>query len=435
MGMWKESGIVKNRKWKILLAVEVLLLIVGISGLFRPGGITAGTEQTDILLTEGIPLKAGVYEAKIYYEAESDGGNRFGVTGEELYFRGLLSNSVTLFSDQQEAVCQFYLTEDVSRLKVYVEEMEKLKLRGVEITSSAAGSRIFIFLVLLFSLLINTVMMVYLYHRKNPFDKAGQAVLTGVPLIVLCASLPLLVDYIIEAPGIIGNLAAIERVSRKPLECADYGNVFLLLPAAFRKIGFSMNAAYRLYVLAVNVLTAEAAYLCVRKGFGNRLTGLLGCALYTLNPWRISCIYERADVGVYTAVSFAPVVIYGLYQLFGKRREGKGYGLLLTVIGVVGMGTAHAVIPDRFFGLVMAAGILVTLGGCILVHWLMMRGKQKLRKACLGTLLGVSLLISAYQTNQILMLGHPLWVYSMWDMENADTRGLDALPAQTYGMK
>lgn len=427
--MWKESGIIKNTRCRLVFGVELLLLVIGMAGLFGPDGIVAGKDSTALLLGEGIPLKAGVYEAKLFYQAEGDGTHSFGVEAEDAYFRGLLSNSVTLFADSGEAVCQFYLKEGVEHLKICVEGQEdSLEIRGVEITASPAGSRAFIFLALFFSLLINAMMMVYLYHRRQPFDRTAQAVMAGLLLVVLCASLPLTVDYIIEVEGIAGLLAAIERVSRNPMELVELENIFFIAPAALRRVGFSMSLTYRLYVFIVNILTAVTAYACFRRIFRDRLGGLALSVLYSLNPLRIACIYKRAALGEYTIMIVIPLLAYGAYRLCRAGKPGGGKGDAAPQKRNDESKADKSKADESKEDESKAADESKAderSGG---------NRKRIMQLACVIAI-ALCFLGATYQTNEILVSGRPLWVYSMSDMENAQLRGLEYLPGQTYGIE
>ena len=53
--------LIANKKIRILLCVELLLIAFGIAGLFRGSRLAVGTEDTEQLLGEGVSLPAGVY--------------------------------------------------------------------------------------------------------------------------------------------------------------------------------------------------------------------------------------------------------------------------------------------------------------------------------------------------------------------------------------
>ena len=103
----KIAEFLKNRRIRILLCVQFLLILIGVVGLFGPKGIVADKGETERLLTDGISLGPGVYTARIYYEMDEDAGSFFSVTAEGALFKGLLSNEVPLYKGAGKRECQF----------------------------------------------------------------------------------------------------------------------------------------------------------------------------------------------------------------------------------------------------------------------------------------------------------------------------------------
>lgn len=392
--MWKESGILKNRIWLAVFLLEALLLTVGIAGLFRPAGVVSGTDQTQLLLTEGIALRPGVYRAVLRYEAHKDMACRFGVKGEsELPFKSLRTNSVLLFADEHEAVCEFYLTASCKELTAYVEEPEEgcVQIGGIEILDTGGGSRILIFWVLVLSGLINSLGMVYCYQKKHPWAAEKQAVFAGLLLLIGIASLPLTVDYLVNGDSLCGNLTAVEAVGRNFGAIGSPKDLCLLLPALFRKLGLSMNVSYRLFLWVVNAATVAAVYGCVRRWLSDRVAALCITAVYVLNPYRLKGVYEQGNVAVSVGLVLLPLL---------------GWLLCLAAEGMRKKGSVQKTMPV---------------------------GRKT--RIFLGVLAVCFALMGTYTTNRILLDGHPMWVYSMADMEQAHVRGLSWLLEETYGME
>lgn len=66
--------------------------------------------------------------------------------------------------------------------------------------------------------------------------------------------------------------------------------------------------------MAINILTAMIAYFCAKDYSKSRHIGFFGAILYTLAPYRLTCVFVRGAVGEYTAMAFIPLVFYGLYN-------------------------------------------------------------------------------------------------------------------------
>lgn len=387
--MWK-SKVWENKKFRLLVLLEIILLAVGIAGLI-PGNRVVEDESTmEIILTGGeyleeqggwyidggygyngtfltaVPgrLRPGVYELRIVLEANDNEVSSFGIESVSGEFYGLLSNRVSVYGGAGEQTCQFYVlgTAEEARITVNYSGMQPLLVKSIELVHTNAGSRIFIFLVLAVSALVNTLFMLYCYMGSYPAALEKKLVWFGIPALAVLASLPLFVDYMIIGADAIfhwmriealaqsisqGNIPA--RIEALWLYGHGYANsifycdTLLTIPALLRLIGFDMNVAYGIYVFAVNLATALIAYFCFKGCFKSRYIGMFGSMLYTLAPYRIYNIYNRSAVGEYTAMTFLPLLIYGFYLIFTGDIEEKKYKRywLLPVLGFSGIIQSH----------------------------------------------------------------------------------------------
>ncbi len=363
--MLRESEFFKNKKCWILLCAELLLLAIGIAGLFGEKGIIAGTDKTQMLMQEGISLSPGVYTARIYYETEGNGANVFGVKPDEASVDSIRSNSVTLWDGMGAQECQFYVLDEVDNLKIYIEENggQPLTVLGVELEAGVQGSCMWIFMVLLGSLAANTVAVIWLYQKKHPLTVRQQAALFAVPGAALLSCIPLLVDYTIVGADLGFHLMRIEALSENIMAFSNasrvehywlaghgyansffYADTFLVFPALLRMIGFDLTTSYNFYVAAVNIATAWVSYVAFKKCFDRTETGVFGSVVYTLSPYRLYNIYNRCAVGEYTAMIFLPLLAWGFYKIFTENIEESKYkrNWLIPVIGFSGIIQSHA---------------------------------------------------------------------------------------------
>lgn len=95
-----------------------------------------------------------------------------------------------------------------------------------------------------------------------------------------------------------------------------YCELFLLLPALLYNAWLPLRTCYQVYVFAVTLAACLCSYLCFARITGSRRGGVLGAALYTLSAYRLVCVYFRAAVGEYTAMSFLPLVLLGVYEIY-----------------------------------------------------------------------------------------------------------------------
>lgn len=378
----------KKKKYRVLLAVELLLLLLGIAGLFgRTGpvmslrqaeaGLAAGAVGVDggytiggdsgfsgaFLTSAPFALGTGVYDIRITYETDTDAVNSFGVKADGAPFRTLFTNEVSLYSGIGEASGRAWLAGGTDSLQIYVNYGGgSLTVRDVEVVRTNAGSRIFLFWTVVAALLCNGLVIAYERNKERAFTLRETAAWLAVPGAALAACLPLLTDYLFFGADLGFHLLRIEGLAKAlalgdiPARVEDfwlyghgyansifYCDTFLALPALLRLLGFTANTAYKLYVTAVNLATAGVAYGCF-KGIGkSRAVGVLGCLLYTLAPYRLYNMYNRAAVGEYTAMIFFPLLLYGFYRIFTLDTQEKEYGRswILPALGFTGIIQSH----------------------------------------------------------------------------------------------
>lgn len=388
--MWKKSGVWGNRKFRLLLLLEAVLLLACVVGLIPGDRLVADGNTMEIVLDGGEYLEEGqgyyidgsygyqgafltarpgklwpgVYRLRLVLEAETDVAAEFVAESESGIFRNLLSNPVTIHGGLREQTCQFYVCgmEDSAKFTVNYSGEGALLIRDIELIHTNAGSRILICLLVIGAAAVNVLVMLYCYGKRNPVSFGQKLVWFGIPALAGVASFPLLVDYAIIGYDLTFHLTRIEALAQSlgqwniptRLEamwlCGHgyansifYCDTFLTLPAILRLIGFPMHIAYGMYVFTVNFATAGVAYLCFKGCFSDKRIGMLGSMLYTLAPYRIYNIYNRSAVGEYTAMIFLPLLVYGFYRIFTGNEEEKGYkwSWLVTAIGFSGLIQSH----------------------------------------------------------------------------------------------
>lgn len=99
-----------------------------------------------------------------------------------------------------------------------------------------------------------------------------------------------------------------------------YNDLFLLFPAGLRLLGFSVQSAYKQYILAVNLAAVGVAWYSFRHMF-ERKTAVVGTIMYVFLPYRLVCLYKRAAVGEYTAMLFLPLIVWGMYRIYRGTQD------------------------------------------------------------------------------------------------------------------
>ena len=82
------------------------------------------------------------------------------------------------------------------------------------------------------------------------------------------------------------------------------------------KLTGSLVGGYYIYFLIITFATLEITYQCVRHMKQSTLSAVFASVLYTFSLCRTSDIYCRVDMGEVIAMTFFPIVLLGIYQLF-----------------------------------------------------------------------------------------------------------------------
>lgn len=116
-----------------------------------------------------------------------------------------------------------------------------------------------------------------------------------------------------------------------------YSDTFLYIPAILYILKVPLGMCYQIYILVNNVFTILFSYLCFKSIFGDNEYVLLGVYVYTLAPYRLINIYTRAAVGEFTAMTFMPLVIWGLWNIYTKDKVviRDSFPLIIGLFGII----------------------------------------------------------------------------------------------------
>ena len=145
-----------------------------------------------------------------------------------------------------------------------------------------------------------------------------------------------------------------------------YCELFLLLPALLYNAWLPLRTCYQVYVFAVTLAACGFSYLCFARISRSRRGGVLGAALYTLSVYRLVCVYFRAAVGEYTAMSFLPLVLLGVYEIYTCEKPRFAQWAPLA-LGMAALVQSHLISTE--------------LTGAFLLLFCLLRLRQTLRPA------------------------------------------------------
>lgn len=376
----------ENKKiWLIIAAAEILLMCL--AGFFysRREPVDISFTQDDLLYDSGEPgfyidtttgsqvsspeftLPRGMYTVTIQYEYEGLAVMNISYTDGRLVPN--LSGDIQT-TTSGVSVCDFKVNYGDRPMKVNGRMRGDawdgcyLLIREIHITDSPVAMRNFLFQIALGIFILDLLLLLVLYRERLTQDKTKWREAKILILLIAFSSIPLLVDYIpAESHDIAFHLMRIEGV-REGLQrgmfpvriqpnwlgghgyatSIFYGDLFLYIPAIIRMFGVPIQTCYQFYILLVNTATVFASYYCFSR-MSNRRTGMLCAMLYTLNIYRLTCLYTRAAVGEYTAMIFLPILLYGFWKVYTKPEGSKEHGKswLTIAFGFTGLVLTHMI--------------------------------------------------------------------------------------------
>ena len=142
-------------------------------------------------------------------------------------------------------------------------------------------------------------------------------------IFIIAVSIPLMNDFLIRGHDIYFHLMRIEGLAQgmqngqfpvkiQPVWYDDYGyavsvfygDLFVYLAAFLRLLGFSLQNAYKGYLVFCNMATLMIAGYSFGKIFRNPYIGAFGGFLYSMSAYRLVNLYTRGAVGEYTGMMF-----------------------------------------------------------------------------------------------------------------------------------
>lgn len=394
----------KNKKiWLVIAAMEILLVCLAGFLYSRREPVELSFTQDDPVYDSGEPgfyidttgsrittpeftLPRGMYTVTIQYEYEGPAIMNVSYTDGRMVPE--LSGDIQTRSSGT-STCDFKVRygnrpmQVNGRLRGDAWEGCYLLVQEITITNSPLALRNYVFCLLLYLLFFDIVAIAVLFRNYLGSLSLWQGeygqISRGLILLVLASSIPLMVGYLIGGHDFTFHLMRIEGIKAGlqsgafPVKIQPnwlnghgyavsvfYGDLLLYVPAILRIFGISIQSAYNFYVLMINTATVFVAYYCFAR-ISTPKAGLIAAALYSLNIYRLTCIYTRSAVGEYSAMVFLPLILYGLWKVYmlpeDSREHRNSWGAITA--GYMGLIVTHMISCE------MAA--FFTVLGCLLL--------------------------------------------------------------------
>ena len=312
----------------------------------------------------GISLAPGVYRVELEYETDTDQVALCNVKDGTVFHGGLLCNGEHMYSALTQTGYDMWLYEGTEGLQVVIEYggIGNLTVGSLHIVETKQLWTMLLTIALFLGAVGYVCIIFYYYDKRYAVAAEKKHVFFCVTVISMIASIPHLCGYSITGADLTYHLQRIEGVKDgllsgqfpvrlEPRWVFDHGyangifycNALLYLPALLRLLGFTITAGYNVYCIALNIATAWISYYCFSRMSGKQHIGIVCSGLYTLSIFRIYKLIITGATGEGSAVTFIPLVIYGLYRIFTEDPKEKHYktAWIPVMVGYAGLMQTH----------------------------------------------------------------------------------------------
>lgn len=313
--------------------------------------------------SDKIALRKGTYNITVNYETDRN-NNYSTVKAKSAGYYKLFVDETPLPSRKHSVTYTIYLLKDVTDLEImnYYCKEGFLIIRDISVNETRGYLRMELFALFVLFAMSDCIFIAF---KKGLFSKVSQqqyaaAILLGA--IAMFASMQVLDGFLTDTQDIAFHLLRIEglrdglRSGQFPVRMQPnwldgygypvsvyYGDLFLYIPAILRLIGFPVQFSYGTFIILINLASSVTAYWCCHKISQDRAVSLVSSFLFVLVPYRLTNLYERNAIGETLAITFLPLIIYGMHHVLTADCHDKSFkkSWLPLVIGFTGIIESH----------------------------------------------------------------------------------------------
>jgi len=328
-----------------ILAAAILLSVFCLVQLLRPDRVFC--QDADILLSEGVPvtdspilqqiaLPAGIYRVQISYTLSEGGSALCAVADPTVFQGGLAADEFPLSAGESVTDYRLMLFESTSQLQMNLSYNGVGSLHITDVTFSETNQLWSRWLVWIWAAALFFWGCIRFFSSGGLFyfmsaDKKNR--LLGLALISLFGSLPFLrgsLPYADALPAQLSSLVSLDR------------NLLYVIPALLYRLGFTAGECHTFYCTVLTAVTACISQYCFEKLTCDYRIGLACCGVYTLSIYRIYRLVLCGLLDEASAYAFLPLVLYSLYLLLFRPRDGhNARAWLILGIGYGGILQTH----------------------------------------------------------------------------------------------
>lgn len=313
----------------------------------------------------------GSYDVTVHYRTDTD-GNQIELQSWKDSPSLLMADPLLLSPQSDQMTTTIWLERGIENLEVraFYKGEGILEIGSISFIETRDKMGQDLFRIFCLFLIIDCIILAKYYWKKHPSDtEEGRQrrwvvlILTGT-MAVLC--LPLANDCLVsgELQDLDYHLARIVGMKSALLDGQFpirihsalnwgfgyasplfYPELFLYPSAILHAMGVPLMQSYKVFVFLMNGMTVLISYWCIKQMFKSRYIGLLGSMMYSLAYYRLINVYLRAAAGEAMALTFFPLIVYGLYRIYTMDTKDNAYRFVWIVpaLGYSGLIQSHLI--------------------------------------------------------------------------------------------
>lgn len=364
-----------KKAWIKIIAVEAAITIaLMVAAIFPWVDMKYSVQELQDITAEcvkspNIFLGYGTYRYVIEYDTDTDTSFAFlemqSVNEQGKQLIGHMDmDAVFLLQDRNSVSGEAFIRLPAKDYAVYAYRLADaaLTVKSVSIHKTPGGIFKLGIMAVLIAAAVDLIILYNDRRRRGRIKQGSTEVFFVLFATVMFTSIPLLFGYLINGHDLQYHLLRIEGIKDGLLAgdfpikiqsnwlCGNgyatavfYGDLLLYIPAVLRLCGFSVVHSYNIYVFLCNAATCTIAYFCFKGMSGRRKTAVVGAVLYTTSIYRLLDIYVRSSVGEYSAMTFLPMIAYGLWKIYNDECGAENFrrSWIIPVLGFTGVINTH----------------------------------------------------------------------------------------------
>lgn len=347
------------------------------------------SEESNVLLLKSQPisLEKGTYTLNAWYEEDDD---------QRIYYDAKEYNVVVEYGTpylrkyDNEMHYDFEVTSNIPEFAINIDYNGEgaFNLQGLSISENQNGIKRNIIYTIIFFIIIDLVIIFYERIIANVLTYAT------VFLTWFITSIGVFAKECISGTDYHYHTLRIEALVKEldnkifPIRIDSlffggagypspiyYNDIFLYIPAFFRKMGFNISQSCNIFYMIINFVAVIIAFYSFKKIFESNRIAALTTIAYITTSYRFVVYYVTSAIGQFMATAFIPLIALFIWEMYVNTdkydiKEVAIY-IVLGMTGLIGCNVLATFIVIAALALVVVVRITTTLKKKVIVTWML----------------------------------------------------------------